>query len=112
MSSAANGFVRIAAAADIPAGKALKVDLHGEPVAVFNVGGRLYAIGDTCSHEEASLSEGEVIEGEVECPRHGAMFDLATGVPQTLPATRAVPVYEVKVEGDGIWLRPQAGVMK
>jgi len=108
----ANGFVKVAAAADIPAGTALKVEVNGTPVAVFNVEGRLFAIGDTCSHEEASLSEGEVIDIEVECPRHGAMFDLATGVPQTLPATRPVPVYEVKVEGDSIWLRPQVGVTK
>ncbi len=70
-------------------------------IAMFRVGDAVYAIGDRCSHAEASLSEGEIFDGEVECPRHGSAFDLATGTPQTLPATRPVPVYAVEVvDGD------------
>ena len=59
---------------------------------MFRVGDVVYAIGDRCSHAEASLAEGEIFDGEVECPRHGSAFDLATGMPQTLPATRPVPL--------------------
>ena len=55
-------------------------------IAMFRVGDDVYAIGDVCSHAEASLAEGEVFDGSVECPRHGSEFDLKTGFPTSLPA--------------------------
>jgi 3-phenylpropionate/trans-cinnamate dioxygenase ferredoxin subunit len=63
-----------------------------------------YAVGDTCSHEDYSLSEGEVLADacEIECWKHGSMFDLRTGEPRSLPATKPVPVYRVAVEGDDV----------
>jgi 3-phenylpropionate/trans-cinnamate dioxygenase ferredoxin subunit len=67
-------------------------------VALFSVDGSVYAIDNRCSHAEASLSEGEVFDCEVECPRHGAAFNLSTGEPQSLPATVPVDTYEVRVE--------------
>lgn len=79
-------------------GVGLRVDLTEHRVAVFLVDGTLFAIGDRCSHAEASLAEGEVYDHEVECPRHGSTFDLKSGEPQTLPATKPVPVYQVWVE--------------
>ena len=82
-------------------GRGVRVDVGDERIAVFRDGGRLYAIGDRCSHAEASLSEGEVFDGEVECPRHGAIFDLATGAVKALPATRPVPTYGIRAR-DGI----------
>jgi 3-phenylpropionate/trans-cinnamate dioxygenase ferredoxin subunit len=57
----------------------------------------VYAIGDRCSHAEASLAEGEVWDWSVECPRHGSEFDIRTGLPGTLPATRPVAVYELEI---------------
>jgi 3-phenylpropionate/trans-cinnamate dioxygenase ferredoxin subunit len=75
----------------------------GRPVAVVRIGDEFFAVGDTCSHEESSLSEGDVWpdECEIECPKHGATFDLRTGMPQTLPATEPVPVLAVEVvDGD------------
>jgi 3-phenylpropionate/trans-cinnamate dioxygenase ferredoxin component len=84
-----------------PEGRGLRVEIGEHRIAMFRVGDVVYAIGDRCSHAEASLSEGEVFDGEVECPRHGSAFDLATGAPQSLPATRPVPVYAVEVvDGD------------
>jgi 3-phenylpropionate/trans-cinnamate dioxygenase ferredoxin subunit len=68
------------------------------------MGNDLYAIGDRCSHAEASLAEGEVFDDEVECPRHGASFSLNTGEALTLPATEPVPVYNVDVEDDVVYL--------
>ena len=62
------------------------------------------AIGDRCSHAEASLAEGEIFDDEVECPRHGAAFGLADGEARTLPATGSVPVYHVDVEDDVVYL--------
>ena len=62
------------------------------------------SIGDECSHEDYSLSEGDVWEDEceIECPKHGSTFSLTTGEPQTLPATQPVPVYTVRVDGDDV----------
>jgi 3-phenylpropionate/trans-cinnamate dioxygenase ferredoxin subunit len=73
------------------------------------IGDDVYAIGDTCSHAEVSLSEGEVYPDEraIECWKHGSTFSLVTGEPQTLPATRPVPVYDVVVvDGDIVVTMP------
>jgi 3-phenylpropionate/trans-cinnamate dioxygenase ferredoxin subunit len=75
-------------------------------VAIFRIGDDVYAIGDRCSHAEASLAEGEVFDHEVECPRHGAEFDLGTGAPGSLPATTPVPVYDVAVQDGDVYLTP------
>lgn len=96
------GFVKVAVAGDIKPGKAIRVEIDDEPVAIFNVEGTLYAIGDTCSHEEAALSEGDIFGDCVECPLHGAEFDIKTGQAKTLPAVGPVPTYAIKVEGDAV----------
>lgn len=84
---------------DIAPNSARKVVVHGVPVAVVRIGDDLYAIGDTCSHADVSLSEGEVVcdTKEIECWKHGSAFSLVTGEPQTLPATQPVPVYVARV---------------
>ena len=88
---------------DLAPDSARRVEVDGHPVAVVRIGDDVYAIGDTCSHAEVSLSEGWVEPDDcaIECVAHGAMFDLETGEPLSLPATRAVPVYEVSVV-DGV----------
>jgi 3-phenylpropionate/trans-cinnamate dioxygenase ferredoxin subunit len=73
------------------------VEAEGERIAVFRLGGSVYALADRCSHAEASLAEGEVFDTEVECPRHGAGFDITTGAPLSLPATKPVATYPVEV---------------
>jgi 3-phenylpropionate/trans-cinnamate dioxygenase ferredoxin subunit len=89
---------------DLAPGEARRFDLPGTRVALVRLGDDFYAIGDRCSHEDYSLSEGEVWadECELECPRHGSTFDLRTGEPCSLPATKPVPVYEVQLEGDDV----------
>ena len=85
------------ALADLPQGTGTKV-VDGEiRIALFRVGDDVYAIGDQCSHAEASLAEGELFGTEVECPRHGSEFDVATGRPGSLPATQPVATYAVEV---------------
>jgi 3-phenylpropionate/trans-cinnamate dioxygenase ferredoxin subunit len=71
---------------------------------LFRVGAEIHAIGDRCSHAEASLAEGELFDVEIECPRHGAAFDLHTGRPVSLPATNPVPVYQTRIEGGDLYL--------
>jgi 3-phenylpropionate/trans-cinnamate dioxygenase ferredoxin component len=90
--------------ADLPDGTARRYDVAGLRIAVIRLGDDVYALGDQCSHADYSLSEGEIDPDErtLECWKHGSEFDLATGEPLSLPATRPVPTYEARVEGDEI----------
>jgi 3-phenylpropionate/trans-cinnamate dioxygenase ferredoxin subunit len=91
----------VANADDIADGTAERFEVAGRSVCVVRIGDDFYALGDTCSHADVSLSEGDILLDEcaIECWKHGSAFDLRTGEPQTLPATRPVPVYEIRVEG-------------
>ena len=79
-----------------------RVELDGVPVALVRTEGEVFAVNDICSHANVSLSEGEVEVCQIECWLHGSSFDLRTGKPSGLPATRPVPVYPVKIEGDDV----------
>ncbi|MFF7329393.1 Rieske 2Fe-2S domain-containing protein [Streptomyces sp. NPDC008150] len=95
-------FVRACAASELTEDTPKRVELGGTPVAVVRTGGEVFAINDICSHANVSLSEGEVEDCQIECWLHGSAFDLRTGKPSGLPATRSVPVYPVKIEGDDV----------
>ena len=82
--------------------EAMQVIIEGKEVAIINLGGEIYAMDDICSHAYASMSDG-YIEGDcIECPLHGAQFNIKTGKAETPPATVALATYEVKIEGDDI----------
>jgi 3-phenylpropionate/trans-cinnamate dioxygenase ferredoxin subunit len=88
--------------ADLLPGKPVRIEKNGEDICVARVGDEVFAIGDTCSHSEASLAEGEVNEYRIECWLHGAEFDLRTGQALTPPAVAAVKTYSVSVDGDSV----------
>lgn len=88
----------------LPRSRGVRVTVGDHRIALFRIENDVYAIGDRCSHAEASLSEGEIWDLTVECPRHGSEFDLRTGEPGALPATVPVPVYEVSVEDGTVYL--------
>jgi 3-phenylpropionate/trans-cinnamate dioxygenase ferredoxin component len=94
-------FHEVAKLKDVPTGKALRVDVDGVEVCVVNTEGQVFAIDDICSHAEVALSEGEVDGCTIECWLHGSRFDLRTGIPSGPPAVEPVPVYEVRVDGEG-----------
>jgi 3-phenylpropionate/trans-cinnamate dioxygenase ferredoxin subunit len=96
--------VVVCSAGDVAQGAARRFDVDGYRLCVVHLGDDWYVIGDECSHEDYSLSEGDVWEDEceIECPKHGSTFSLPTGEPQTLPATKPVPVYGVRVDGDDV----------
>ena len=96
--------VRVCAISAVPESSARRFDVEGHRLCVVHLGEDWYVLGDECSHADFSLSEGDVWadECEIECPKHGSTFALATGEPQTLPATRPVPVYPVRVVGDDV----------
>ncbi|HEX6385072.1 MAG TPA: non-heme iron oxygenase ferredoxin subunit [Anaerolineae bacterium] len=94
-------FVKVAKVEDIPPGGRLWYDFEDETVVIFNIDGHFYCIADVCTHDGGPLEEGEIEGYEVECPRHGARFDVRTGDAVALPAVAPVETYEVKVE-DGV----------
>lgn len=96
--------VELGPIAELPDSAGVCYDVGAHRIAVFRVGESVYAIGDRCSHAEASLSEGEVFDLSVECPRHGSEFDLVTGEALNLPATKPVPTYTVAVEDGNVYL--------
>jgi 3-phenylpropionate/trans-cinnamate dioxygenase ferredoxin component len=100
--------VLVADFADLPLVGGHRVEIGSAPIALFRVGDSVYALADRCSHAEASLSEGEVFGTEVECPRHGAVFDLATGKALSLPATRPVAVLPTVVEDGNVFVEWEA----
>ncbi|MCA9937498.1 MAG: non-heme iron oxygenase ferredoxin subunit [Anaerolineales bacterium] len=102
---ARDGFVRVAGIADIPPGARTLIDLEEETIAIFNIDGELYCIADVCTHDGGPLADGDVRGCEIECPRHGARFDLRTGAALSLPAVIAVPTYEARVVGDAIYVK-------
>src|SRR5437660_1379090 len=95
-------FVKVATLAELPAGSGKQVTVNGKKIALFNLGGNVVAIDDTCPHRGAPLSEGEVSGSEVMCPWHGARFDLNTGGNLCPPARSGVAVFQVQLQGDEI----------
>lgn len=106
-----DGFVRVASTGEIPPGTAGRVVVEGRRVAVVNLSGTFYAIDDTCTHEDQSLSEGPVVGDLIVCPKHGSRFHIPTGRVLSLPAARPVSTYQVRVEGEEILVsaRPTPG---
>ena len=95
-------FVKVAITDDIAPGKVNVYEVAGRQVAVCNVDGTFYAIDDVCTHDGGPLDQGELTGDEIECPRHGACFDVKTGRALTLPAVSPVRSYPVQVNGDDI----------
>ena len=102
-------LVRLCRADEVPLNEAKRFEVGGTPVALFHLPLGFFAIGDTCSHEESSLSEGFIDEDMVECPKHGAQFEIETGQNRSLPATRPVPSYRVVVEGEDVYVEVPNG---
>ena len=95
-------FVRVATTSEIADQSATCVEVEGKRVAIFNLGGEFYAIDDTCTHRGGPLSEGSVQGEEVECPWHGAHFNIKSGEVTGPPAADGVTNYTVRVIGDAI----------
>ena len=93
---------------DVPDEGAIRVELDGKPICIARSQGEVFAISDICSHADVSLSEGDVEDGTIECWLHGSRFDLRTGAPTGLPATRPVATYPVTVEGDDVLVKMES----
>ena len=102
----ADEFVKIASLSDIPPGDMMSVRVGSEEILLVNLDGELHACDDICTHAYANLSEGDLEDGELVCPLHGAVFDVATGSAVTPPATEALRKFAVRIEGDDVLVGP------
>jgi 3-phenylpropionate/trans-cinnamate dioxygenase ferredoxin component len=101
-------WIDVDAVESLPRGSVSLVDVNGTEVAVFNIGGQFYAIEDVCTHDGGTLAEGEVQGFEIECPRHGARFDLRSGRVTAPPAYEDVTTFQVRIRNDRVQVRETA----
>lgn len=90
-------YVDISPEDQISEGERLFVELGGKSIVLFKLAGKLFAIGDVCSHDNGPVGDGEIEENEIICPRHGGRFDIRTGKATSLPALVDIPAYPVRV---------------
>jgi 3-phenylpropionate/trans-cinnamate dioxygenase ferredoxin subunit len=96
-------FIKVATLDQIPVNGSTLVEVDDVRVALFNLGGEIYAIEDVCTHDSGPLVEGEIVnEHQVQCPRHGARFDVRTGAALSFPAFEATAAYAVRIEGQDV----------
>ncbi len=96
-------FVKVATLDEIPVNGSKLVEVDMFEIALFNLDGEIYAIENVCTHDGGPLVEGSIVNGyEVECPRHGARFDIRTGAALSLPAFEPTTSYEVRIEGQDV----------
>ena len=99
-----SAFVKVASRAELPPGSKKLVEVDGRAIAVFHCEGAFYAIDDVCTHDGGPLAEGELFGCEIECPRHGARFDVRTGRPLCMPAIEPVATHATEVRGDDVYV--------
>ena len=95
-------FVTVATTDEVKAGERIVVEVNDHYIAIFNVDNRYYAIEDVCTHDNGPLAEGYLEGTTIECPRHGARFDITTGKVLSMPAVKDVPRYQLQISGDEI----------
>src|SRR5512143_4004688 len=97
-----NDFVAVAKVSELEDDKVKVVRVGDAPIGLTKIEGEFFAFADVCTHDDGPVAEGELDEYIIECPRHGAKFDIRTGKVRPLPAVTPIPVYAVKVEGDTV----------
>jgi len=95
-------FVVVAKLSEVEEGVVKVVRVGDAPIGLTKIDGEFFAFADVCTHDGGPVAEGELDEHIIECPRHGAKFDIRTGKARQLPAVTPIPVYAVKVEGDTV----------
>ncbi|CAN5329635.1 bifunctional 3-phenylpropionate/cinnamic acid dioxygenase ferredoxin subunit [soil metagenome] len=95
-------YQTVAKTNDIQPGELMYVEVGDEFVCLINLDGEIHAINDTCTHEDASLSDGTIVGDDIECPMHGGSFDIRTGEPTNFPVVVAIEKYGVRIDGDDI----------
>jgi 3-phenylpropionate/trans-cinnamate dioxygenase ferredoxin subunit len=98
-------WTRVASVNEVKEGQVIQVKVDGEEVALAKVHDEFLATSDVCSHEYVLLSGGWMEDEEIECPEHGSRFNMRTGEVANLPATQPIPVYDVRVENEEVFVK-------
>ncbi len=101
-----DGFQTVARVGELEPGEMTQVRIGRRRIGLYNVDGDYFATDDTCSHEEASLTEGFLYDDIVECPLHGAAFCVRTGEVEAFPAVAGIDTFAVRLVGDEIQVNP------
>ena len=99
-----DNLVKVANKADIPANSIKAVEVNGKKIAICQAGDSFYAVADSCSHSKVALHGGQITDDEIECPKHGARFDLKTGKAMCPPAVQPISTYPLEIRDDEIWI--------
>ncbi len=97
-----NGWQEVAKIDDLAPGQMMYVEVGEDPVVLINLDGEFFALSDICTHQDASLSDGEIVGDEIECPLHGGAFEIRTGQPASFPVVVPVETYKVRVIGETV----------
>ena len=97
-----NGWQEVAKVDDLAPGQMMYVEVGEDPVVLINLDGEFFALSDICTHQDASLSDGEIVGDEIECPLHGGAFEIRTGQPASFPVVVATETYAVRVIGETV----------
>jgi nitrite reductase/ring-hydroxylating ferredoxin subunit len=97
-----NGWQEVAKVDDLAPGQMMYVEVGEDPVVLINLDGEFFALSDICTHQDASLSDGEIVGDEIECPLHGGAFEIRTGQPASFPVVVPVETYQVRVIGETV----------
>jgi nitrite reductase/ring-hydroxylating ferredoxin subunit len=95
-------YIKVASTKNLPSGEKINAKIGNKEILVINLNDNYYAIGNICTHKGCKLSNGTLIEGKIECPCHGSVFDIKNGKVMSGPAKKSEPVFKVKIEGDQI----------
>ena len=98
-------FIKVANISEVADGAKLLVEADDRLVILFRIGDDYFCIDDVCTHDGGTLSDGDLEGCEIECPRHGARFDVRTGKAMCMPATQNTLAHEVKVDGEDILVK-------
>jgi 3-phenylpropionate/trans-cinnamate dioxygenase ferredoxin subunit len=90
-------YIEIAPSDQLPEGERIFLEVAGKSIVIFNLAGKLFAIGDVCTHDNGPVGDGEIEETEIICPRHGGRFDIRTGKATSLPPVVDIPSYPVRI---------------
>ena len=90
-------YIAVATVEELGNGQRIILEVDDLSIAIFNIAGQYFAIADVCSHDDGPVAEGELSDYQIECPRHGALFDITTGKALTLPAVVDLPAYPLRV---------------
>ncbi len=95
---------RLCTLAQLPEGEARVFQVAGFTLAAARSGSRVFVLENRCSHDDGPLGEGKLVDTQIECPRHGARFDLASGRATRMPAVAPIETYAARIDGDEVWV--------